>query len=102
MPVGIVTDVPAPIEVYDALHAELLRRFPGAAAGLLLHVARPTAGGFQVLEVWESREVFDRYNAEVVFPLMAELSGGAPLPAAPPPEEFEVRGLVLQGAEVRV
>ncbi|MGY1616651.1 hypothetical protein ACI797_07875 [Geodermatophilus sp. SYSU D00691] len=102
MPVGIVTDVPAPVEMYDALHAELLRRYPGPVEGLLLHVARPTAAGFQVVEVWESREVFDRYNAEVVFPLMAELSGGAPMPDAPAPEEFEVRGLVIQGAGVRV
>ena len=68
----------------------------------LLHLGRPTATGFQVLEVWESREQFDRYDKEVVGPLMAELSGGAPPPAGAEPVEFEVRGLILQGADVRV
>ncbi|MBB3675909.1 hypothetical protein [Modestobacter versicolor] len=100
MTFGIVIDVPAPIEVYDAMHAELRRRVTGPVEGLLCHVARQTPAGFQVLEVWESREQYARYEAEVVGPTMAELSGGRRSPAPPLTEEFEPRGLVVPAAHV--
>jgi len=100
---GIVTDVAAPAEVYDALHARVTSS-GGEAVGLLVHIGRATAGGFQVIEVWESEEDCRRYTAEVVAPAMAAMSPGAEVASAPPPgvEEFEVRGLVLAGGEVAV
>ncbi|HEY0126380.1 MAG TPA: hypothetical protein VGB58_04515 [Blastococcus sp.] len=103
MTYGFVMDVPAPVEFYDALHAELGRR--GASAdvqGLLFHLGRQTPGGFQVIEVWESKELCDRYTAELVNPAIAELSGGQPPPMQPAVEEFEPRGLVLPAAHVFV
>jgi hypothetical protein len=91
---GIVIDVPAPIEFYDALHAEIGRREKDVE-GLLVHLGRPTATGFQVLGIWASKAQYERYDAEVIKPALAELSGGAP-PAEPPrTEEFEVHGLVI-------
>ena len=68
MTYGFVMDVPAPIEFYDALHAEIRRRSTGGVDGLLLHVGRQTPQGFQITEVWESKELCDRFNAEVVWP----------------------------------
>ena len=100
MTYGFVMDVPAPIQFYDALHAELARRTSGEVEGLLLHVARPTQAGFQVTEVWESKELCDRYTAELVDPVIAELSDGRPMPMAPALEEFEPRGLVVPAARV--
>jgi hypothetical protein len=98
-----VIDVPAPVEMYDVLHAEILRRSGTAVDGLLVHVGRPTTKGFQVLEVWQSRAHFDRYNDQVVLPAVADLTAG---PAGPDPqqdiEEFQVRGLVLEGGKVVV
>jgi hypothetical protein len=102
MTYAFVTDVPAPVQLYDALHAEVMRRAPGGAAGLLLHLGRATADGFQVVEVWESKEHCDRFNAEVVGPAMAELSGGRTPQAPPALEEFEPRGLVVPSAQVQV
>ena len=101
MTYGFVMDVPAPIEFYDALHAAVLHRV-GDVDGLLVHVARQTPGGFQVTEVWESKELCERYTAEVVNPTVAELSGGQPPPTAPDMEEFEPRGLVVPAAHVSV
>jgi hypothetical protein len=96
-----IIDVPAPVEMYDALHAEILRRSGATVDGLLVHVGRSTASGFQVLEVWESRSHFDRYNDEVALPAVEHLSAGQ---AGPAPqlaiEEFQVRGLVLEGGKV--
>ncbi|MFW3170227.1 hypothetical protein [Geodermatophilus sp. CPCC 206100] len=99
---GVVIDVPAPVEVYDAVHAALLERTGGAVDGLLVHVARATAAGFSVLEVWESREAAEHYEREVVGPLVAGVPGGPPPAGAGGRTEFEVRGLVLPRAGVAV
>ena len=72
---GLVMEFPAPIELYDALHAEIGRRAPGGADGLLLHVGRATRGGFEVLEILESKEQCDRYFAAVVWPAVDFVSG---------------------------
>ena len=102
MTYGFVMDVPAPIELYDAMHTEVLRRAPDGVDGLLLHVCRQTPGGFQITEVWESKELSDRANAEIVAPVLAELSGGQPPPQEPTIEQFEPRGLVVPAAHVTV
>ena len=51
MTYGYEMDVPAPIEFYDALHAAIGRHSNGRADGLLLHLGRATATGFQVIEI---------------------------------------------------
>ena len=102
MTYGFVVDVPAPIELYDALHAEVTRRADGADHGMLLHVGRATPGGFQVLEVWESKEAKERFDAEVVGPALAALMDGREPPPMPPLQEFEPRGLIVPAAHVAV
>jgi hypothetical protein len=102
MAYGFVMDVPAPIEFYDALHAEIGRRTTGGVDGLLLHVGRQTPQGFQITEVWESKELCDRFNAEIVGPAMTQLSGGQPPPGEPALQEFKPRGLVVPAAHVAV
>ena len=102
MAFGISMDVAAPVDFYDALHAEIARRSSGPVDGLLLHVGRATRDGFQVIEVWESREQCDRFDEEVVLPALAELTQGRPPQPAPPREEFEPRGLVVPAAQVFV
>ena len=99
---GLVMDVPAPIEFYDAVHAEVTRRGAGRDDGLLLHIGRATPGGFQVLEVWESKEQCDRFHAEVVGPAVAAVSAGQAPPGEPAVAEFEPRGLIVPSAAVAV
>jgi hypothetical protein len=100
---GVIVDVPAPVQMYDALHAALLERTDGTAEGLLVHLARETGDGFQVIEVWESRADYDRNMADVVGPVVRELTGDAPAPDDAPTERpFEVRGLVLPAARIAV
>jgi len=102
MAYAFVMDVPASIELYDALHAEVTRREPGGGRGLLVHMGRATPQGFQVIEVWESREDCERFTDEVVGPALAELSGGQLPPMEPAMEEFEPRGLIVPAADVLV
>ena len=101
MTYGFVMDVPLPIEMYDAVHAETKRRMDGPVEGLLCHVGRATGSGFQVMEIWESKELCDRYEAEVVQPVLTQMAGGRPVPQ-PAKEEFEPRGLIVPAAQVVV
>ena len=92
---GVISTIPAPVEMYDAVHGEILRRF-GAFDGLLVHIGRTTTDGFQVVEVWESKEHYDRANTDIVFPLMRELAGDQPQPSIEQATEaFNVHGLVI-------
>ena len=100
---GLIMDVAAPAQVYDAMHAQLLDRTGGRADGLLVHLARATDAGFQVIEVWESRDDFERYQTELVGPLLAEVAGAdAPDDGQPVTTEFDVRGLVVPPARIAV
>ncbi len=99
MTLGVITDVSAPVEFYDTVHAAMLERIGPAFDGLLLHLVRPTADGFQAIEVWESREAYERGNREAVRPALAAVLRGQ----APPAQvvtEFAVRGRVVRAGGV--
>jgi hypothetical protein len=101
---AILSRVPAPIEAYDALHAAVKRRSEGQATdGLLVHIGRPIDDGFEVIEVWESREQYERFTRDVVGPALAEVMPGTPPPAPGQGyDEIDVRGLVLPAAALYV
>ena len=102
MTYGVIMTVPAPVETYDALHQELLRQTGGLVEGLLVHIARVTREGYQVIEVWESKDRYDRCTREVLWPLAAKIFGDQPVASAPASEEFEVRGLVVPPGQIAV
>lgn len=87
-----------PVEVYDASHAEVLKAAGDEGAdGLILHMARAVADGFEVLEIWQSREQADRFNQEVVGPALAR-AGVATDGQQPELEEFEPRVVMVPQA----
>jgi len=101
MTYGIITDIAAPIDMYDQMHRQLLSRVGSSVGGLLFHLARATPTGFQIIEVWSSKERLDHYNQHLVWPLLAELAGKSPTPApSQTAQEFEVRGLVVPSAGI--
>ena len=55
---GVFTAFPAPVEMYDRMHAELIKRAGTSVDGfgLLVHVGRATADGFELFQVFESKE----------------------------------------------
>ena len=108
MTYAVTIDVHAPAAVYQGLHAQLLERTGGQVDGLLVHLARPTADGFQVLEVWDTKASYDHYNDTVIAPLTTEAGLTPPAgtdtgngAAAQPPTlamsvtEIDVSGLVI-------
>jgi hypothetical protein len=95
MTYGVIIKVAVPIQAYRASHAEVEKVTGGNTAdGMLLHVARATDAGFEIIEVWESKEAADKFNGEVVRPAVertgVDMSG-------PEPEviEFQPEGIML-------
>ena len=99
---GVVTTVPAPVEMYDRMHAELIKRAGTSVDGfgLLVHVGRATADGFERFEVLESKEHYDR-AMEISVSLMRDLAGDLPQPSTEQSTEvFEVRGIVIPRGDI--
>jgi hypothetical protein len=98
---GVITTVPAPVQMYDSMHAEMIKRVGTSVDGLLVHVGRATPDGFQTVEVWESKQHYDRANTDVVLPMMRELAGDQPAPSIEQAAEaFDIHGLVIPRGDI--
>jgi len=103
MTYAVSIDVDAPVELYEALHAALLRHTGGQVDGLLAHVAWPTGTGFRITEVWTARELCDRANRDILPLVWADVMASQPHAAAGPPpeqrlEEHPALGVVIPSA----
>ena len=79
---------------YDAIN-QRLRESEAAPEGFLMHAAGATpAGGFNIIEVWESREHFDRFVAEQLMPILRDLQVSGDEAAAPTVTTYELRNFV--------
>ena len=77
MSYAFVQDVAASWDQYERV-ASLMEPAP---AGLILHVAGPTDVGFRTIEVWESEQAWEHFQAKRLAPAIAALGG----PARPEP-----------------
>lgn len=78
MPYGEIVRVRAPIEAYHALHKQISELMGSSIpAGAIVHIARPTDDGFEVIEVWESKEQADAFNRDVLGPAIAKVGAEA-------------------------
>jgi hypothetical protein len=75
---AFVQDVAASWDQYERVTAELMDLAP---AGLILHIAGPTEDGFRTIDLWESEQAWQRFQAERLAPAIAALGG----PARPEP-----------------
>jgi hypothetical protein len=60
MTYAVIRDIPASWERYTVF-AEALATVP---SGLLVHVAGPTDEGFRLVEVWETRDDWERFRPQ--------------------------------------
>jgi len=58
MPYAVVRDVPASWQHYPLVAAAIADPVP---AELILHLAGPTDEGFRTIDVWETREAWQRW-----------------------------------------
>ena len=93
---GIVATVPAPIDMYKAVNAQVTEKIGEAVPdGLLVHIARETPEGFQVIEVWKSKQECDEFQDSVLAPIIDRVSGGQAPPREQVTEEFEVENFFV-------
>jgi hypothetical protein len=93
---GIIATVPAPIDMYRAVNAQVSEQMGDSApAGILVHIARATADGFQVIEVWESKQQCDAFQDDVLAPIIDRVTGGQAPARQEVTEEFEVENFFL-------
>jgi hypothetical protein len=71
---ALVQDVASTWEQYERVTAPTVEPLP---EGLILHVAGPTDEGFRIIDVWETKEAWQRFQAERVAPAVAALGGPA-------------------------
>jgi len=75
-------------EQYDALHAQM-GIDDNPPEGLIFHAAGPIDEGWGVIDFWESRDHFDRFQQGRLMPAFGELGDRAP--SSPPDiKEFPV------------
>jgi hypothetical protein len=93
---GIIATVPAPIEMYKAVNAQVSEQLSEQPpSGLLAHIARKTSEGFQVIEVWESKQQADKFQDDVLAAVIDRVSGGQAPPREDVTEEFEVENFFV-------
>jgi hypothetical protein len=52
-------------------------------AGLIAHVSGPSRDGWRIIDIWESEEDQQRFQAERLGPAVARVTAGMPGPSAP-------------------
>ncbi len=79
-------------EQYEAVNAQLgvEENLPD---GMIFHSAGPIEGGWGVIDFWESREHFDRFQESRLGPAIGEL-GDRGMPGPPDIKEFPVHNLI--------
>ena len=93
---GITTHVLAPSDTYHAVHRAVMSvaEEQGAGEGLVLHLAYATDEGFDIVEVWESQEYAEAFNATVM-PAAMERAGLPTDGPEPRVEEFDPIGVLV-------
>lgn len=90
MPYAFQLDIPTDEQFYEKVKAEIGDEQP---QGLISHLVVKQDGGLRHIDVWESKEDWDRFSAERVGPAVGKLlraSGATDLPPAPVEQELDV------------
>jgi hypothetical protein len=93
--VGVILEFDgATLDQYDQVIQKMGFQPRGPSVpGCLFHWATPTANGFRVTDVWETREQFDQFAQEKIGPLAAE----AGITSPPKPTFYEVHNYLTAG-----
>ena len=85
---GFISELPISREQYDRLSAEIGED----PQGLILHTASEKGGGMRVIDFWESKEAFERFERDTLMPAAGragiEMQGGPPAR-----DEFDVHDM---------
>ena len=89
MAIGMMLDIPGGTkEQYDAVNQNAFGSTEGPSEpipGLIIHTAGPTASGWRIYDVWESKDAFEKFMNDVIMPA----TEGLDMPQIPP-EVYEL------------
>src|SRR3954451_6590222 len=99
MPVAIIQDwVEEETERSTANYDEIDRRLHErgvAPEGFIMHAAGYTGHGFRIIEIWESREQFDRFYEDHVMPTVREIARSEDDTRPPQLTVYELHNLIV-------
>jgi hypothetical protein len=85
---GFISELPISREQYDRLNAEVGED----PEGLILHTASEKNGTMRIVDVWESKDAYERFERETLMPA-AGRAGLDPSGGPAPRDEFEVHNM---------
>jgi hypothetical protein len=85
---GFIAELPLSREEYDRLNAEI----SPDPDGLILHTASEKGGTMRVIDVWESKDAYQRFERDILFPALERIGGDTP-DEPPPLDEFGVHNM---------
>jgi hypothetical protein len=90
---GFISELPISRDEYDRLNAEI----PDDPQGLILHTASEKDGRMRIVDVWESKDAYERFERDVLMPAMGRIGSAPPAGGPPPRDEFEVHNMRRPG-----
>lgn len=94
---GYTMRVAQDIGTYQAMHRAVMDLVGDDFDGLILHLAAPTADGYELTEVWHSKDRLDAFNRDVL-PAAAQAAGVRLDPADVQVTEFDPAVVITPGA----
>src|SRR6266550_996593 len=68
---GFISELPVSRDEYDRIDAEI----GDDPEGLILHTASEKNGKMRIIDVWESKDAYERFENDVLMPAMSRLGG---------------------------
>ena len=92
---GFISELPVGPEEYDRVNAEI----GDDPEGLILHTSSQKPDGrMRIVDVWESKEAYERFERETLMPAMERIGAQPPEGGPPPREEYEIHNMRGPGA----
>jgi heme-degrading monooxygenase HmoA len=86
---GFITELPISLEEYDRVDSAI----EGEPDGLILHTSSEKNGRVRVIDVWESKDAYERFEREKLMPAMERIGAEPPAGGPPPRDEFDVHNI---------
>lgn len=93
---GYTMRVAQDIGTYQAMHQAVVDLMGDNRDGLILHMAAPSANGFEVTEVWQSKDLLDAFNRDIL-PAAMQRAGVTMDPADVQVTEFDPVVVITPG-----
>ena len=91
---GFISELPVGRDEYDRINAAITED----PEGLILHTSSEKGGQMRIVDVWESKDAYERFERDVLMPAMERIGAAPPEGGPPPSEEYEIHNMRGPGA----